>query len=200
MGPWFQNSLVVIAFLTMTLYSKHILSLVRNVPDPKAISQAMSRRLLSTTVSSESDVQSASYTKGVLSNFIKYATTDQRQGSPPPLDVTELVRILQASIEQHKVMANVLRLKVPSLEKSAFVSAATELDGSTRVESSPEYGTFTICGDTHGQFLDVMNIFSDRIGGYPSNSNVFLFNGDYVDRGAHSIEVIIALLLIKLFS
>lgn len=59
-------------------------------------------------------------------------------------------------------------------------------------------GTLTVCGDTHGQYYDLLNIF--QLGGFPSDQNVFLFNGDYVDRGSFSFETVFALLLIKLSS
>ena len=50
----------------------------------------------------------------------------------------------------------------------------------------------TVCGDIHGQYYDLMNIF--ELNGVPSKTNPYLFNGDFIDRGSFSVEVIITLL------
>jgi serine/threonine-protein phosphatase PP1 catalytic subunit len=52
-----------------------------------------------------------------------------------------------------------------------------------------------ICGDTHGQFTDMIQLF--ELGGYPPNSN-YLFLGDYVDRAKNSVETIVLGLLYKI--
>ncbi|CAK9042944.1 Serine/threonine-protein phosphatase 5 [Durusdinium trenchii] len=44
-----------------------------------------------------------------------------------------------------------------------------------------------VVGDLHGQFCELMTVIS--LCGLPSQSNMFLFNGDFVDRGGRSVEV-----------
>jgi serine/threonine-protein phosphatase 5 len=60
-------------------------------------------------------------------------------------------------------------------------------EGATRVN---------VCGDTHGQFYDTVNIFA--LCGFPSPTNPFVFNGDFVDRGSFSVENVLTLLALKL--
>lgn len=65
-------------------------------------------------------------------------------------------------------------------------------DEPTMVEVEiPEDVKLTVCGDTHGQYFDLMELF--RLNGTPSDKHWYLFNGDFVDRGSWSCEI--ALLL-----
>ncbi|KAH8162106.1 hypothetical protein CIB48_g6144 [Xylaria polymorpha] len=69
-------------------------------------------------------------------------------------------------------------------------------DEPTMVEMTiPDDVKLTVCGDTHGQYYDLMELF--RLNGRPSDKHYYLFNGDFVDRGSWSTEIALLLYAYK---
>lgn len=91
-----------------------------------------------------------------------------------------VMKILKDAIAQHTSLPNVIEVKRRKNATTGHLSA------------------LTVVGDTHGQFIDAAQIFSSRMAGFPSEDNVFVFNGDMVDRGPQGFEIVISLLLMKL--
>jgi serine/threonine-protein phosphatase 4 catalytic subunit len=84
--------------------------------------------------------------------------------------------------------------KLPSKEDAiALLEKSSEILGkepNTLTLRTP----ITVCGDIHGQFYDLLELFS--VGGKPPEQN-FIFLGDYVDRGFYSSETFLLLIALK---
>ena len=59
----------------------------------------------------------------------------------------------------------------------------------------PVNSPVTICGDIHGQFFDMLQLF--KIGGEIPDTN-YIFMGDFVDRGYNSVETFELLMCLKI--
>lgn len=96
----------------------------------------------------------------------------------PPHSFVE--EVLHKTIEYNKKLPNVVPV---------FCHPSTD---------ETEANAVTICGDTHGQYQDFRLIFGESIGGFPSLNNRFIFNGDMVDRGKQSLEIVMSLSLFQI--
>lgn len=84
------------------------------------------------------------------------------------------------------------------LEESLFKDLCSEVRELLLLEENVVSVTapVTVVGDIHGQFHDLTLIF-EEVGGKPSDTNKYVFLGDYVDRGMFSVETLTLLLLYK---
>ncbi|KAG7851211.1 hypothetical protein KL941_000880 [Ogataea angusta] len=133
----------------------------------------------------------------------------------PDLDIKVEDKRVRVSMTQ-KYISNMVDLfrkggKIPKKHAFAIVAAANEIFkeqppmvefGLKRPATAAkelqleEARKITVCGDTHGQFYDVLNLF--RRFGKVGKDHIYLFNGDFVDRGSWSCEVAFLLYSLKL--
>lgn len=101
--------------------------------------------------------------------------------------MSQLIKYFKEGKKLHRKYAYKLILDVRQL----FANENTLVD--ILIEDDQK---FTVCGDIHGQYFDLLNIF--ELNGLPSEANPYLFNGDFVDRGSFSVECILTLIGFKL--
>jgi hypothetical protein len=106
-----------------------------------------------------------------------------------PLDAKKLLIDLKALRKQPRSA----RISIPEMQVVSLCATVKELlaKEQTMVRVS---GPVIICGDIHGQFHDLMRLFD--AGGWPPDKS-YMFLGDYVDRGSHSLETIMLLFVLK---
>ncbi|XP_064412961.1 serine/threonine-protein phosphatase with EF-hands 1 [Latimeria chalumnae] len=102
-----------------------------------------------------------------------------------PLTVADTNTLLQAFKQQHQLHARYV-LQLLHETKKIMKQKPNIIHLSTSCSKE-----ITICGDLHGKLDDLMLIFYKN--GLPSTEKIYLFNGDLVDRGENSMEILIIL-------
>ena len=103
-----------------------------------------------------------------------------------PLDIKVAADIIEVVRAGGKIA---LSLLMRILRK---VYASLKAEGNIRHISVPPGGKITVVGDIHGQLSDLLHILDES--GMPSSTNVYVFNGDFVDRGKNGVEVLCILM------
>ncbi|XP_054812106.1 serine/threonine-protein phosphatase BSL3 [Prosopis cineraria] len=162
----------------------------------------------------------AAETGGALGGMVRQLSIDQfenegrRVSYGTPENATAARKLLdrQMSINSvpKKVIAHLLKPRgwKPPVRRQFFLDCneiADLCDNAERIFSSEPSvlqlrAPIKIFGDLHGQFGDLMRLFDEY--GAPSTAGDiayidYLFLGDYVDRGQHSLETITLLLALK---
>ncbi|KAM7522628.1 hypothetical protein LguiA_012530 [Lonicera macranthoides] len=162
----------------------------------------------------------AAETGGALGGMVRSLSIDQfenegrRVSYGTPENATAARKLLdrQMSISSvpKKVIAHLLKPRgwKPPVRRQFFLDCnelADLCDSAERIFSSEPSviqlkAPIKIFGDLHGQFGDLMRLFDEY--GSPSTAGDiayidYLFLGDYVDRGQHSLETITLLLALK---
>lgn len=83
--------------------------------------------------------------------------------------------------------------KLPNVnEINCLDSLSATANGNQLTNGLSDDFRVNVVGDLHGQFIDLFTIFD--LNGLPSSNNLYLFNGDFVDRGSQQTEVLLTLL------
>ncbi|KAJ1407459.1 Serine/threonine-specific protein phosphatase/bi [Sesbania bispinosa] len=162
----------------------------------------------------------AAETGGALGGMVRQLSIDQFEnegrrvsyGTPESATAARKLLDRQMSINSvpKKVIAHLLKPRgwKPPVRRQFFLDCneiADLCDSAERIFSSEPSvlqlsAPIKIFGDLHGQFGDLMRLFDEY--GAPSTAGDiayidYLFLGDYVDRGQHSLETITLLLALK---
>ncbi|XP_075881902.1 serine/threonine-protein phosphatase with EF-hands 2 isoform X2 [Nelusetta ayraudi] len=102
-----------------------------------------------------------------------------------PLTVEQAVGLVEAFRNKRQLHSRyVLQLLLETWKRMRMLPNINRI-------STCQSKEITICGDLHGQMEDLLLIFYKN--GMPSLEKPYLFNGDFVDRGKDSIEILIIL-------
>ena len=124
--------------------------------------------------------------------------------SPTPVSPAQPATIVPKGGENSTLLYFITALKEKKELPQRPIAASIIFEVSRLYKQYPNVGEVTIppdaimhvIGDLHGQFEDLLLILDEC--GMPSAKTIFLFNGDFVDRGPRGVEVLLLLYAMKL--
>ena len=126
-----------------------------------------------------------------VANAVVNEITGKKKKVYKPINIDETIQRLLDAGYAAKRTKNVC-LKNSEITQICHKARSIFLSQPSLLELSPPV---KIVGDVHGQYGDLLRLFTKC--GFPPASN-FLFLGDYVDRGKQSLETILLLLCYKI--
>jgi len=121
-------------------------------------------------------------------------------GAPAPHDEEEwmrsfLRRLVTASHREPELLA-LYALRKPDMTRLVGAAKDTFCRSPTILEVPIlATGRVRVVGDLHGNYHDLVHVLA--VAGLPAPDNVYVFAGDYVDRGNWGVEVLLALFALK---
>lgn len=125
--------------------------------------------------------------KGLDQNYLRYMIQLFKDGGKLPKK--HVFAIISKVYELFRDECSLVELSIPhsQIKKDTLPEDEVYLENGKKL---------TVVGDTHGQFYDVLNLFKKF--GYVSDDHIYLFNGDFVDRGSWSCEVALYYYVLKI--
>eukprot|EP00486_Rosalina_sp_Unknown_P014295 CAMPEP_0201592110 /NCGR_PEP_ID=MMETSP0190_2-20130828/190090_1 /ASSEMBLY_ACC=CAM_ASM_000263 /TAXON_ID=37353 /ORGANISM="Rosalina sp." /LENGTH=379 /DNA_ID=CAMNT_0048050725 /DNA_START=70 /DNA_END=1209 /DNA_ORIENTATION=+ len=122
----------------------------------------------------------------------KQNDAQNQQKKPPQTEVDKIIAKLRSL--KRSVNRGCINIASEAVEKICLQTRSIFHSESALLEID---APMKIVGDIHGQYFDLLRLF--ELGGYPNEvDSRYIFLGDYVDRGSHSLEVILLLFCYKI--
>jgi len=126
------------------------------------------------------------------------AVPSKAQASQPPQETqqsAEVDKVIESLLSlRRNVNRGCLNISCESVEKVCLQTRQIFMSEAALLEID---APMNIVGDIHGQYFDLLRAF--ELAGAPDGVNTrYIFLGDYVDRGSHSLEVILLLFCYKI--
>ncbi|XP_022960395.1 serine/threonine-protein phosphatase 7-like isoform X1 [Cucurbita moschata] len=112
--------------------------------------------------------------------------------------VVEMMKTLEQSSRNYSPAEFQLVMPVSVVDEILDMAASIlhKEPNCVEIDCHGEVSKVVIVGDIHGHYHDLLHLF--ELANLPSKSQYYVFNGNYVDRGAWGLEVLLVLLVWKI--